>query len=363
MRRRDLLRRSIAGTAAAGAGVAGLAAPAISQGRQEVILATTWPRDFPGVGTGAQRFADRITAASGGRLNVRLFASGELMKAFETFDAAAAGDIHMYHGTEYYWKDKSEAYAFFAAVPLGLTAMEFNAWVDHGGGQELWDELSAGFNIKPFACGNTGVQMAGWFRNEINSVDDLKNVNMRIPGLGGEVMRAVGANVISTPGGEIMDAFADGRINAAEWIGPWNDLAMGLYKVARYYYYPGIHEPGSARAVGINLRFWESLPPGDQQIIRDAAAHENTYMLSDFNAHNGAALRELVTDHDVQVRRMDRVVFRQLALAARDVVETAGRQGDIERRVFNSFVTFRKNVARWTELSDQAYVEARARYI
>ena len=361
MRRRQMLKTSLGATVVTGA--ATLAAPALSQGRQEVILATTWPRDFPGVGVGAQRFADRITRATGGRLTVKLYASGELMKPFETFDAVTAGDIHLYHGAEYYWQDKSKAYNFFAAVPLGLTAAEFNAWIDHGGGQALWDELSAPFNIKPLACGNTGVQMAGWFRDQIMSVDDLKRLTMRIPGLGGEVLEAVGARAISTPGSGIMPAFETGQINAAEWIGPWNDLAMGLHKIARYYYYPGIHEPGSARSVGVNRRFWESLSQEDQQIIEDAAASENSYMLSDFNAHNGDALRELIEQHQVEVRRMERVVFRELAMAARDVVATAGRQGNLERRVYNSFLSFRKSVAGWTELSDQAYVEARARYI
>ncbi|MEZ5934344.1 MAG: TRAP transporter substrate-binding protein [Alphaproteobacteria bacterium] len=363
MERRGVLKASLATTVAAAAGSVALAAPAISQNRQEIILATTWPRDFPGVGTGAQRFADRVTRASGGRMLVRLYAAKELMPAFDVFDAAAAGDIHMYHGAEYYWQEKSKAYNFFAAVPLGLTASEFDAWINHAGGQELWDELSAAHNIKPLPCGNTGVQMAGWFREEITSVDDLKGLTMRIPGLGGEVIRAAGANTISTPGGEIMTAFEDGRINAAEWIGPWNDLALGLYKVARYYYYPGLHEPGSARSLGINLDFWNGLPSEDRQIILDAAASENNYMLSEFNAHNGRAMQELIELHGVQIRRMERVVFRELALAARDVVADAGNQGNLARRIYNSFLKFQKEVGSWTELSEQAYVEARARYI
>ena len=206
-------------------------------------MTTTWPKDFPGLGTGANRLADYIGALSDGELTVSVHGGGEIVPALEAFDAVSKGVAEMGHGAAYYWKGKTSAAQFFAAVPFGLTAQEMNAWIYTGGGQKLWDDLYAEFNLKPFLAGNTGVQMGGWFNREINSLEDMNGLKMRMPGLGGEVLTAIGAVPKLLPGGEIFTALESGAIDATEWVGPYNDLAFGFYKAAQYYYYPGWHEP------------------------------------------------------------------------------------------------------------------------
>jgi TRAP-type mannitol/chloroaromatic compound transport system substrate-binding protein len=212
-------------------------------------------------------------------------------------------------------------------------------------------------------CGNTTVQMAGWFQDEINSLGDLTRLTVRIAGLGAEVLRQVGGQALTVPGGEIVEAMKSRKIDACEFIGPWVDQSLGLQDVARYYYYPGLHQPGEAISAGINLNLWNTLTDEERNIFRDAAHAENTALLAEFNARNGLALNDLITNYGVEVRRLDRVIFRSLAIAARDVVASVGEENDFSREVYNSFVSFRRQVARWTELSDQAYVEARSRYL
>ncbi len=361
MRRRTAVK---IGAAALGATASGtLAAPAISQGLKQLRLATTWPKDFPGLGDGANRFAKRISRSTGGRISVDVYSAGELVPAFEVFDAVSRGDIDIYHASEAYWQDKARVFNFFSSVPLGMTSNEIDAWLLHGGGQEMWDSLSASFGIKPLICGNTTVQMAGWFQDEINDVDDLTRLTVRIAGLGAEMLRQVGGNALTVPGGEIVEAMRTRRVDACEFMGPWVDKSLGLQNVARYYYYPGLHQPGEAISVGVNLRLWNELTDDERNIIQDAAHAENTMLLAEFNARNGAALRDLITNDGVQVRRLDRLIFRTLSLAARDVVESVGAEDGFSRAVYNSFIDFRRQVARWTELSDQAYVEARSRYL
>ena len=227
----------------------------------------------------------------------------------------------MYHGAEYYWQGKSQAYNFFTSVPFGLTANEIMAWIYHGGGQELWDELSAGFNIKPWMAGNTGVQMGGWFRNEINSLEDLKGLKIRMPGLGGEVIRRLGAAAVSLPGGEIFTSLQSGNIDATEWVGPWNDLAMGFYQVAKYYYWPGFHEPGAALAVGTNLDVWNDLTPSERRIIQDACAAENSRNLAEFNRYNTQSLRALIDEHGVQLRKMNDDIMTEIGRVSNGSLE------------------------------------------
>ncbi|MGF1658824.1 MAG: TRAP transporter substrate-binding protein [Rubrimonas sp.] len=354
MDRRNFLTAGVAG-AAAGA----LAAPAIAQDKQVVRMVTTWPRNFPGLGTGAQRVADRITAASGGRIEVKLFAAGELVPPFESFDAVATGAAEMYHGAEYYWQGKHKGYNFFAAVPMGLTGQELQAWVHFGGGRELWDELGAKFGVKGFLAGNTGVQFGGWFRNPILSMDDMKGLKMRIPGLGGEVLRAVGASAVSLPGGEIFPALQAGTIDATEWVGPYNDLAFGFHNILKTYMYPGFHEPGSGLSVGINMGWWDSLSAADKVMIEACCSAENDVMTAEFNARNGGALAALVNEHGVQLHRFPDEVFAELAKASEDVLAAVGSEDELGGRIFESFRTFRASVAAYTKLSEEAYTAAR----
>ena len=358
MKRRDFIKGAAAAGAASAAAVT--AAPAYAQGKRDLKMVTTWPKNFPGLGTAAERLAQRITDMSDGRLNVKVYAAGELVPPFESFDAVSGGTADMYHGAEYYWQGKSKAFNFFAAVPFGLTATEQNAWIHHGGGQELWDELAAGFNVKPFMAANTGVQMGGWFNKEINSLEDVKGLKMQIPVLGGEVLRRLGAAAVSLPGGEIFPALQSGSIDATEWVGPWNDLAFGFYKIAKFYYYPGFHEPGTTLSSGMNLEVWNSLSDGDKRVIQTAMAAENSYSLAEFNTRNGDALNTLIEEHGVQLKKFPDEVMQAIGRVSGEVVKEVGTTGDdITQRIFESFISFRKDAIAWTKLSDQAYWNAR----
>jgi len=357
--RRSFLRTTTLGGAAA-AGTAALATPALSQGKQQVKMVTTWPRNFPGLGTGAQRVADRITAASGGRIEVKLFAAGELVPAFESFDAVSSGSAEMYHGADYYWQGKHKGFNFITAVPLGLTASEQEAWMHFGGLQELYDELGAQFGIKGFLAGNTGVQMGGWFRDPITSLDDMKGLKMRMPGLGGEVLRQIGASAVTLPGGEIFPALQAGTIDATEWVGPYNDMAFGFQQILKNYMYPGFHEPGSALSVGINLEWWEQQSDSDKALIQACCDAENDKMMAEYNARNGDALRRLTTDMGVELHRFPEEVFKEIAEAAEQVVADTANEDELAKRIYDSYAAFRKNVSGWTALSDQAYMAARS---
>ena len=348
-----------------GAGVAGvaaastLAAPAIAQGTRELKMVTTWPKNFPGLGTGAQRVADRISKITDGSLTVRLFAAGELVPPFESFDAVSTGSADMYHAADYYWQGKSKAYAYFTAVPFGMTAAEIHAWIHHMGGQELWDELGSQFNLKHLPAGNTGVQMGGWFNKEINSIDDMKGLKIRMPGLGGEVLRRIGAAAVTLPGGEIFPSLQSGAIDATEWVGPWNDLAFGFYKVTKYYYYPGFHEPGAMLGVGINLDVWNSLSGAHQEAIRASCIAENDIMLGEFNANNGRALKTLLNDHGVELRRFDDSIFTEIAAKSKEVLAEAGASSEIAGKVHASFTESFEALRSWTGLSEQPYTAVR----
>lgn len=336
------------------------AAPAISKQMRELKMVTTWPKGFPGLGTGAQRLADSITAMTDGRLNVKLYGGGELVPALESFDAVSSGTADMYHGADYYWQGKSKAFNFFTAVPFGLTANEMDAWLYYGGGQELWDELSGGFNVKPFAAGNTGVQMGGWFNKELNGVEDYKGLKMRMPGLGGEVLRQIGGQSITLPGGEIFPSLQSGAIDATEWVGPWNDLAMGFYKVTKYYYYPGFHEPGSTLSCGVNSTVWNSLSTDDKAIVQFACAAENNRMFGEFNAKNGDALDTLINEHGVQLRRQSDEILKAIGDASGDVMSAVAAADPLSQKIYDNFLSFRKKAMGWTSLSETAYTAARA---
>jgi TRAP-type mannitol/chloroaromatic compound transport system substrate-binding protein len=361
MKRRDLLKG--AAGAAGGVAAATLSAPAIAQERIEINMVATWGRDFPGLGTGAQRFASRLEAMTDGRMKVNYYAAGERVKAFDSFDEVASGNAQMYHGAEYYWKGKHPGFAYFTSVPFGLTYTEMNAWVRFGGGQELWDKLSAEFGLKGLMCGNTGVQMGGWFRKEINSVDDLKGLKMRMPGLGGDVMAKLGASPVSLPGGQIYENLVSGAIDATEWVGPWNDEIMKFYEAAKYYYFPGMHEPGAMLAVGTNKKFWDGLSNSDQEIIKAAAATENDVMMSEYNAKNGDALARLVNDHGVEVREFNDDIYDAFGEAADEVFAGVVAHSNEAKEIHESFVSARANIGAWAKLSDQAYVSQRNRVL
>ncbi len=361
MKRRNFLRNGAMGVG--GVAAATVAAPAIAKERIEIVMVSTWPRDFPGLGTGAQRFAKRLSDMSDGRLNVQYFAGGERVKPFDSFDEVASGNAQMYHAADYYWKGKHPGWAYFTAVPFGLTYNEINAWIRWGGGQELWDELAGGFGLKCLPCGNTGSQMGGWFRKEINSADDLKGLKMRIPGLGGDVMAKLGASPVSLPGSQIYENLVSGAIDATEWVGPWNDSFMKFYEAAKYYYYPGMHEPGSTLALGMNKKWWDGLSKSDQLTIQAASSMENDVMMAEYNAKNGASLAKLISEQGVKLREFNDDVYDSFGEAAEEVFEGVRSHSALAEKIHASFVTSRREIGGWMKISDEAYLKQRNRVL
>ncbi|RUM50115.1 MAG: ABC transporter substrate-binding protein [Marinomonas sp.] len=334
------------------------AAPA----KQETIewkMVTTWPKNFPGLGTGAENLANNITEMSGGRLKVKVYAAGELVPPLEVFDAVSRGTAQMGHGAAYYWKGKAPAAQFFTAVPFGMTAQEINSWIYHGGGMKLWEEVYEPFNLKPLTAGNTGVQMGGWFNKEINSLEDFSGLKMRIPGLGGEVLEKLGGSPINLPGGEIFTALQTGTIDATEWVGPYNDLAFGLYKAAKYYYYPGWHEPGSEMELLVNKTAFEALPKDLQAIVRSASRQATQDMLDEFTALNNDALQTLVNEHNVDLRPFPEDVLKALKVASQETLEGVAASDEMSKKVYESFKAFLGKVSQWHDVSERAYINAR----
>jgi len=362
MKRRDFLGAAGAGLVLAGCGQdeAGTAAtPAAEQQTVHWKMVTTWPKNFPGLGTGANNVARLITEMSGGRIKVTVYGDNELVPSFEVFDAVAGGTAEMGHGAAYYWKGKSEAAQFFAAVPFGMNAQEMNAWLFYGGGMDLWREVYAPFGVLPVAAGNSGIQMGGWFNREINSLDDLNGLKMRIPGLGGEVLKRAGGTPVSMPGSDIFTSLQSGAIDATEWVGPYNDLAFGLYKAARYYYYPGWHEPGTTLECLVNKAAFDSLPDDLQSIVINACHVVNGDMLAEYTARNNAALQSLVNEHHVDVREFPASVLARLRdLSEQVVAEIAGKDA-LSAKVFDSYRAFQRQVMSWHDISERAYMNVR----
>ncbi|MFN8723005.1 MAG: TRAP transporter substrate-binding protein [Rhodospirillales bacterium] len=356
-------RKFIQGGAVAGVAVAAASSfptPAISQGLQEWRMVTSWPKGLPGVGTGAQRVADAITTMSGGRITVRLFAAGELVPAFGGFDAVSQGTADLCHDASYYHLGKSEGFAFFTAFPWGFTAQEMSAWVHHGGGQALWDELAAPFNIKAFIAGNTGTQAFGWFKKELRTVEDLKGLKFRTPGNQAKILAKLGVTVINVPGGEIFAALQSGAIDGAEWIGPANDLSFGFYQVAPFYYVPGYHEPGAALQLMVNKPKYDALPNDLKAVIRAAAQAGHDDCLAEYTALNGPALETLVQRHNVQLRSLPRDILIACGNAANEVLADLREGGDpMTRKIITGYLDFRSKVMQGTRINEQAYLNAR----
>ena len=358
MKRRKFLKGAAAGGIAAAA--ATISAPAISQGIKQLKMVTTWPKNFPGLGTGAERLAARINTMSGGRLQVKVYAGGELVPPFESFNAVRDGKAEMSHSVSYYWQGHSPAFNFFAAVPFGFNAAEHAAWMLWGDGMKLWTELCDRFNIVPFMRASTGVQMGGWYRKEMNTLDDFKGLKFRMPGLGGEVLRKLGGTVVNLPGGEIYPALQAGTIDGTEWVGPWNDLAFGFYKVAKFYYWPGFHEPCTTGEVLVNKTVWAGLSKELQEIIAVAVQAEATIELAEFNYKSGDALDALLNKHSVQLRKFSDPMLIAMAKASVEVVAEIGSKDPFTKKVFDSFVAARKKAIGWSTLGEQGYMNARS---
>ncbi|MET1255279.1 TRAP transporter substrate-binding protein [Aliikangiella maris] len=310
-------------------------------------MVTTWPPGFQGLGTGAEHLAELIGKLSNGRLKVKVYGAGELVPPLQVFDAVSSGSVEMGHGASYYWKGKLPAASFFSSVPFGLNSQEMNGWLLKGGGLQLWQELYAPFNLIPMPAGNSDMQMAGWFNKEINSIEDLKGLKMRIPGLGGEVLKRAGGNPELIAGGEIFSALEMGRIDAAEFVGPYNDLAFGFYKAAKYYYYPGWQEPGTTLEALINQQAYAALPEDLQQIVKSACLIANEDILAEFTEKNSDALKTLVEKHGVQVKRLPQAVLDHLEQISEKLVEEQAQANELSRRIYDSYLNFKNKSKVW----------------
>lgn len=350
----NLTRRSFVKTATLGMGTSAIAAPALAQGGTELKMLTCWPKNFPGLGSSAERFAKRVEAASGGTLRIQVFGAGELVAPFEVLDAVAAGAGDLTHDTSYYWFGKDPAFVYFAVVPFGLTADEHFTWLKFGGGQQLWDELSFDFGVKPLANLNTGAQMGGWFKEPIESADDLQGLRVRYPGLGGQMLSRLGASPVNIPGGELFTALQSGVLDGLEWIAPWNDLAFGFHRTAKHYYYPGFHEMGHALSSYVNADVWAGLSEAERAIMQNAADAEYVTSLAEYNARNLSALNQLIDDHNVQLHEWPADIVEEMKRIAPEVLEQSASKSEMALKVHKSWVAFRDSQREWGQIGEYA---------
>ena len=360
MDRRSFLTKAAVGGATAAAATT-LAAPMYAQGNRTLTLVTTWGRGLAGVHDSAQRSADMITALTDGQLTVDLKAAGELVGAFEVFDAVAAGQADMYHGADYYWVGQHPAYAFFTCVPMGMTAQELANWYYQDGGMALHDELNSIFGIKGFLGGNTGAQSGGWFRKEITSAADFNGLKFRMPGLGGKALGKLGASVQNIPGGEVYQALASGALDGTEWIGPWADEKAGFQEITKFYYTSGFHEPGAGLSLAFNRGVFESLTPAQQKICEIVAGEGHQWNLSQFLANNGAALARLQAG-GVKTLEFPDDVWDAFGRASKETLDE--NMGDeLFKKVHDSYFASMASSAGWLKRSDGAYTAQRDRIL
>lgn len=362
MKRREFVKKSTALTFLGGSALLGCGSDTSNDGpavhtrkKYQWNMVTTWPPHFPVMGEGADQIATWIDEMSEGQLKIQVYGGGELVPALETFDAVSQGTAQMGHSASYYWAGKVPAGQFFTAVPFGMNAQQMNSWIYSGGGLELWRDLYAPFNIIPFPAGNTGMQMGGWFNKEINSASDLQGLKMRIPGLGGKVIAKAGGAPILTAGGEIYTNLDRGVIDATEWVGPYHDYLMGFHRIAKFYYYPGWHEPGPVLELIVNKAHWEGLPKNLQTIIQTAAYRANVWMLAQFEAQNAIYLQKIIDEGKVDIRKFPDPVLTALKKYANDVVGELTSSDAAANKIFDSFQKFRKAATKWANVSEKVY--------
>ncbi len=344
----------------AGAGVAtglGLSTPAYAQKRYRWKLVSTWTPNLPILQDAAVLFADRVEKASGKRLRIKVFGAGELIPALGVFDAVSSGSIEMGVSSPYYWAGKAAAAPLFATRPFGLPAQQHRAWI-RADGIKLWRSLYADFNLVPFPFGDTGPQMAGWFNKEIRTTADLKGLKMRIPGIAAQVMAEAGSNVVLMPGGEIYTALERNTIDATEWVSPFLDERMGLYRAAKYYYSPGWHEPCSTLELMINKAKWEKLPNDLRAIVESVAREVDAWTLARFEQENGPALARLLEKHKVELRSLPAPVLKKLMQITKDVIAGMAASDPMAKKVETSYSRFRASARAWSDIGEYAMAQA-----
>lgn len=354
-------RRKFITATAIGGSAAALAAPAIAQGKRTLTMVTSWGRGLAGVHDSAQYCADLITGMTDGDLTVDLKAAGELVGAFESFDAVTAGQADMYHAADYYFIGQHPGYAFYTSVPFGMSAAEMTIWYYHDGGIELHDELGKIFGLKSFIAGNTGTQAGGWFRQRINGPEDFNGLKFRMPGLGGRALGELGASVQNLPGSEVYQALASGAIDGTEWIGPWADEAAGFQEITKTYYTSGFHEPNAALSLATNRDVFESLSPAHQSVIQTAAAAAHDWTLTLFLANNSAALQRLISA-GVEQNEFPDSVWDAFGDASNAVV-SANLQDPLFKEIYDSMQASMRSSAGWLSTSTGVYTRQRNRVL
>ncbi len=322
-------------------------------------MVTSWPPNFPGFGASANRLARRIGELSDGRIDIEVFAAGELIPAFEVLDAVSRGTMQMGHSSPTYWRGTLPAAPLFSSAPFGMLASEHKAWLDHGGGLELWREIYGRQGVVPFAAGNTGAQMGGWFKRELRSIDDLNGLKMRISGFGAEVLQRAGAVAVSLPGSELYTSLATGVIDATEWNGPFNDIAWGLHDVASYYYYPGWHEPSGVLEALVSADAYEALSPHMKTVLEAACRTEADYVVAEFAARNQQTLGTLTTEHGVELRRFPDDVLATLRRLSTEVMAALAATDADLGRVYASYRSYADSIGAWHAIAEGAHAGAR----
>ncbi len=320
-------------------------------------MVTTWPPDFPILGEGCKKFAQWVEEATDGALRIRVFGGGELIPPLEVFEAVSSGTAHMGSGASYYWAGRSPATQFFSTVPFGMNAQQMNGWLEVGGGMKLWKELYDGFNLIPLNAGNTGVQMGGWFNKKIDTPDDFNGLKMRMPGLGGKVLEKMGGAAVLLAGGEIFTGLERGVIDATEWIGPYHDYLMGFHKIAKYYYYPGWHEPGTTLEMIINKRHYNQLPKEIQSILQLAAVKLSQWTLASFEHKNAYYLDKIRKEAAVEILPFSREVLSVLNQRTKSVIEEVIAKDDFSKKIYDSYQSYRKQAATWGKMTEKAYYD------
>jgi TRAP-type mannitol/chloroaromatic compound transport system substrate-binding protein len=355
MKRRQFLK--VAGTAGiAGVAASAMSSPAIAKGAIEWKMQTTWRKDSPLLWTGPKLVADYITKMSGGRLTVKLYAAGEIAPPFQVMDAVADGGLEMGHGYPAYWAGKLPAMQFFTPLPFGFTTQEQNAWFRFGGGQELAEKVYGQLGVKFMPSGNTSV---GWFNKKISSIEDYKGMKIRSGGLGSKVLSAVGATPVQMPLGEVPQALQTNAIDGADFVGPFNDMAFGLHKVAKYCVWPGWMEPCGVLDCFINKAAWDKLPDDLKAIVEAANEMANSVVLSEFVAKNAQAYKTLKEEHHIEMHFLDDKTLTALGKVAGEVVAAAGAADALSTEVYQSLMAFRKVVMPYTNASELAFMKAR----
>ena len=363
MKRRTLITAGLTGLGAsllAACGQGRQPPRGTAQPKHTLRMVTTWPKNFPGLGQSAERFAQNVAAATEGNVKIHVFAAGELVPALESFDAVSSGAADLYHGAEYYWQGKSSAFNFFTAIPFGLTAIEHNSWIYEGGGQALWDKLSARFGIKPLMIANTGTQTGGWFNKPITSAKDLRGLKIRAPGLGGEIYRRLGATPVTLPGSEIFPALQSGKIDAGEWIGPWNDLTFGFHQVARYCYWPGFHEPSAAISIGFNKDVWGRFSKSQKIVIEEIAKAETLFSYAQYGWQNARALQVLKQRYKVSFRNFPKRLMDRFYVTSQQVLKELAQNDKMTGEIYQNYLEAREMLAPWTLIAEQAILDLRS---